>query len=360
MAGFFLNKLSKPQQYMISMSLICIVAAVCYFLSGYIGYKVVALLLLLTVSFIAMFFNLWPVLLAAVLSALIWDFFFIPPRFTFAVHSTEDLLMLLMYFIIALVNAVMTYKIRQIEKHAQQKEEKEKTLNLYNTIFNSLSHELRTPISAIIGAADNLLEEPDKLSEQNKTELISEISKASLRLDRQVENLLNMTRLESGTLQLKKDWCDINELVNDVVNSLNDYLEQRVVSIHIAENLPYFRLDRGIMEQVLYNLIYNAALYVPRYCVITIKAYCKDENLVLIVEDNGYGFPEDEIEKVFEKFYRLKNTGTGGTGLGLSIVKGFVEAHNGTVHLENVPGGGAKFKIEILTEISYLNNLKNE
>jgi two-component system sensor histidine kinase KdpD len=357
---FSLYKSNKPQQYFFSLLLIFLVSIGCYFLSSYVGYKVIALILLVTVSLIAMFFNIWIVLMSAILSALIWDFFFIPPRFTFTVRDTEDSLMLLMYFIIALVNAVLTFKIRQIEKETQEKEEKEKTVILYNTILNSLSHELRTPISTIIAATDNLLTDPEKLSDENKNELVSEISKASIRLDRQVENLLNMSRLESGFVKLNKDWCDLNELIHDIVNRLKENLEGRAVIIQIQDNIPYFKLDFGLMEQVIHNLIHNAALYTPKYCAITVIAACVDEKLLLIVEDNGNGFPEDEIGKVFNKFYRLRNSNSGGTGLGLSIVKGFVEAHNGKIRLENIPGGGARFTIEIPTEMSYINNLKNE
>jgi two-component system sensor histidine kinase KdpD len=247
-----------------------------------------------------------------------------------------------------------------MEKVEVKKEQKENTLKLYNTLLNSLSHELRTPISTIIGATDNLLNDSEKLSPENKGELISEISKASMRLDRQVGNLLNMSRIESGFLQPKKDWVDVSELIYDVVDRLKEYTQQHPVGIIIKENLPLFKLDFGLMEQVLYNLVYNAAIYIPKYCVITVKAACILEKLVIHVEDNGTGFPEEETEKVFDKFYRLENSKTGGTGLGLSIVKGFVEAHDGTVRLENMPEGGARFTIEIPAETSYLSNLKNE
>jgi two-component system, OmpR family, sensor histidine kinase KdpD len=343
-----------------SIVLVSVVSAICYLLSDYMGYRVVALILLVTVSLISMFYSLFPVLVAALLSALIWDYFFIPPYFTFAVHNTEDLLMLLMYFVIAMVNAVLTFKIRQIEKAAQEREEKEKTVLLYNTLLNSLSHELKTPISTIIGATDNLLATSGKLTEQNKNELLSEISEASLRLDRQVENLLNMSRLESGFLKPKKDWCDINELVHDVTNRYSGNIDNHVINIQIKENLPLFKLDFTLIEHVLNNLILNAILYTPKYCIVTVIALCKDDRLILIIEDQGNGFPKDEIDKVFDKFYRLKSTKPGGTGLGLSIAKGFVEAHNGTIKLENVPDGGARFTIEIPAETSYINNLKNE
>lgn len=360
MSTFMFHRISKPKQYFFGIGLVHFVSSVCFLLSPIIDYKVVALILLATVSFTAMFFEILPVLSIALLSALIWDFFFIPPRFTFTIGDTEDILMFLMYFIIALVNAALTFKVRQIEKTTRKKEEKENTLKLYNTLLNSLSHELRTPIATIIGATDNLQTENNKLSEANKEELISEISKASLRLNRQVENLLNMSRIESGLLNLKKDWCDINELIYDSINRVKETNDSHSIGVVVSDNLPLFKIDIGLLEQVLYNLIYNATLYIPKYCAITVKAMCRENNLILIVEDNGSGFPPEEIERVFDKFYRLKNSRTGGTGLGLSIVKGLVEAHNGEIILENIEGSGARFTIAIPCETTYLNNLKNE
>jgi two-component system sensor histidine kinase KdpD len=355
-----LNKTSKVNQYLGSIVFVIIVATICFLFSDIIGYKVAALVLMVTVSLIAMFFDILPVLMAALLSALIWDFFFIPPKYTFHIDNAEDALLFFMYFIIASVNATLTFKIRAIEKVANKKEEKENTLKLYNTLLNSLSHELRTPISTIVAATDNLQADNNKLSEQNKADLLTEISKASLRLNIQVENLLNMSRLESGVIQPKKDWCDINELIYDVVNRLKENLENRTVSISIENDIPLCKLDFGLIEQVLFNLILNANLYIEKKCVIGVKAKVVDNRLLLIIEDDGKGFEPEEIDSVFEKFYRSKNTSTGGTGLGLSIVKGFIEAHNGTIRLENIESGGARFTIEIPVETNYINNLKNE
>ncbi len=349
------QKFSPTKQYIVSILSVLIVSVGCYFLSDLIGYRVVALILLVTVSLIALFFDIKPVLLSAILSAVLWDFFFIPQKFTLAISSAEDLLMFMMYFIIALVHAVLTIKIRKMEKKASQKEEKENTLKLYSTLFNSLSHELKTPISTIIGAADNLHTMSDKLSEHNKYELVSEISKASLQLDRQVGNLLNMSRLESGFIKPKNDWFDVNELIYDVLNNLKDNVSEKPVHVAVKENLPLFKLDYGLLYQVLHNLIHNAATNIPKYSVITVRAFCNYNRLVIVVEDTGYGFPEDEIERVFEKFYRLKSSKTGGTGLGLSISKGFIESMGGTIKLENMPEGGAIFTIEIPSELSYIN-----
>jgi two-component system sensor histidine kinase KdpD len=346
---------SPKKQYAISILSVLLISSGCYFISDLIGYRVVALILLVTVSLIAIFFDILPVLIAAVLSALLWDFFFIPQKFTFTITSAEDVLMFLMYFLIALVNAVLTTKIRQMEKIANKQEERENTLKLYNTLLNCLSHELKTPISTIIGSTDNLQLMADKLSEINKHELLSEISKAAFQLDRQVSNLLSMSRLESGVIKPKNDWFDMNEVVHDVLNNLKDQIKNKPIQVVIKENIPLFKLDYHLIFQIIYNLVHNALLYIPKYAVITIRVNCKLDKLNIVVEDTGNGFPENEIGRVFDKFYRLQNSSTGGTGLGLSIVKGFVEAMNGTIKLNNMQDGGAIFTIEIPSELSYIN-----
>jgi two-component system sensor histidine kinase KdpD len=315
----------------------------------------------MTVSFVAMLFDILPVLLTAVLSGFILNFFFIQPLFTFHITDTEDILLFLMYLIIALVNAVLTVKIREAEKKARDKEEKVKTIQLYDTLLNSLSHELRTPIATIIGSIDILKENRNKLSETNQTELLEEIDKASIRLNRQVENLLNMSRLETGMLKLKQDWCDINELIYTVIQKITPIKHNHTIHFIPNEKLPLFKLDAGLIEEIIQNLVTNAIQYTPKNTIITIDVHYQSDCCVLSVSDTGNGFPEKEIQFAFDKFYRLPNTKTGGSGLGLSIVKGFVEAHNGTITLENNSNhSGACFTISIPTETSYLNHLKNE
>ncbi len=347
-----LHKLPKPQQHLYGILGVVLASGICYLLSAYIGYKVVALILLCVVSIIAMFFDIQPVLLAAFLSALIWDYFFIPPKFTLYVSEPEDVLMLCSYFFIAMINAVLNYKNKQWERIARQREEKRNTLKLYNTLLNSLSHELRTPIATIIGSTDNLRIDKQKLSEQDKDDLIASISKAALRLNGNVENLLNMSRLESGVIKPAKDWCDISELIYDVRNQLKEYSQNHVIEIKVQENLPLFKIDSGLISQCLYNLVYNAVIYTPAKRTVTIGATKQGGSLIITVADNGEGFPEGELENVFDKFYRLNSSKTGGTGLGLSIVRGFIEAHNGKIILENIKTGGAKFTISIPAETS--------
>ncbi|MCF8450072.1 MAG: DUF4118 domain-containing protein [Taibaiella sp.] len=360
MAKLFMNTISTYRQCLYSLLIVGVVAVVCYGVSAYIGYHVIAFILLLAVSLIAVLFDILPVLLSAFVSALVWDFFFIPPHFTFQVKSGEDAIFLMIYFVVAITGAILTYKIRKVEKTVREKEEKVNTIRLYNTLLNSLSHELRTPIATIIAATDNLQHSNAGLTDASKQELVDEIAKASFRLNEQVDNLLNMSRLESGIIQPRNDWCDINELVYDVVRRIEENKVQQQIIINIAPDIPLAKIDKGMLEQVLFNLLSNATIYVPDGGNIVVSASCERDILKLVVEDNGSGFPAEEIDKVFDKFYRLKNANAGGTGLGLSIVRGFTEALGGIVSLQNVPAGGARFTIELPVELSYIKNIKNE
>ena len=356
---FSLNKLNREKQYLYSVSTVVLVSAVCFGLSAPLGYRVVALILLLTVSLLAITFDILPVLISAALSAFIWDVFFIPPRFTLHVDTAEDTILLIMYFIIAMINGALTYKIRQAEKVSTLKEEKANSVKLYNTILNSLSHELRTPLAAIIGAADNL-QLNTNLSTQDIQQLISEISKASLRLNQQVENLLNISRLESGHIKPKNNWCDIVELVFEVVQRVEENNTNQKINISINQSMPLCSIDKGMLDQVIYNLLNNAVLHTEPGTMISISASCHADLLELIIEDEGNGFADVDRKDVFQKFSRDNNSKSKGSGLGLSIVKGFTEALGGSVELMKGSSGGAVFTILIPVKTSYLKMVGHE
>ena len=349
----------RSRQFMWSVLLVVSVTAFGLLLHDFLGYRVVAFLLLVTVSLIAILYDIVPVIVAAALSALLWDFLFIPPRFTLTIGTTEDRWLLLMYFIIAIIHGVLTFRIRTVQKEMRKKEVKANAIKYYNTLLNSLSHELRTPITTIIGATDNLTN-AENLSEKDKKELLTEISIASVRLNQQVENLLNMSRLESGVFQIKRDWVDVRELIYTTLQRFEPTILAYRVDVFVADNMPLVKLDFGLMEQVLQNLVSNAIHHTPEGSDIVIKADFFDDQFVLEISDSGKGFPEADMDKVFDKFYRVQGSKPGGTGLGLSIVKGFVEAHHGTVHLKNLPLRGAMFEIKIPADATYINKLKNE
>jgi two-component system, OmpR family, sensor histidine kinase KdpD len=357
MPAFQSIKTSKTFQYLVSFGLVLFITLISFFSVTFTGHQVVALILLMVVSLLAMVFEITPVLLAAALSALLWNFLFIPPTYTVTINTTEDALLFLMYFVVAMLNAVLTSRIRRAESKAREREGKEATIKLYNTLLNSLSHELRTPISTIIGAVDTLKDNRTLLSNESKDELLHEIDIASIRLNRQVENLLNMSRLESGFLQPKSDWSDLNELIHSIVQMHRNDLDGRHLLFDSNDSLPLVKIDRGLLEPCLHNLIQNAIAYTPVNSIIEIRVGYEQGDCFIEISDNGKGFPEDKVEFVFEKFYRLPDVSAGGTGLGLSIVKGFVEAQKGKVILENRKPHGARFTLSIPAESSDLNQL---
>ena len=357
---FGLHSISKLTQSIVSVITIVIVSITCFFTVSNYSYQVTALILLLAVSILSILFDIIPVLMAAFLSAIIWNFFFIPPIFTFHIAKSEDAFLFFMYFVVALVNATFTYKIRDVEKKVRDKEEKENTIKLYNTLLNSLSHELKTPIATIIGSIDTLKDNYDSLTSDNRSELLTQISTASIRLNKEVENLLSISRLETGVLKLKYDWCDLVELINIVINKIENNNSTHSISFEIYENMPLAKLDSVLIQHALFNLVNNAVQYTPMGTKINIIINIINDQVIIIVEDDGPGFPLNEQTKVFDRFYRLPQNKTGGSGLGLSIVKGFIEAHQGRVQLISEPGKGAKFIITLPVEITYVNKLKHE
>lgn len=498
----FKDRLTLPSftsdfsQYLITLTITIVATAVCYLARDVLGYQVVSFILLFLVSILAVFFGTGPILLAATLSAALWDFLFISPPFTLHVDNPVDILMLIMFFIIALLNGILTSRVRLQEKKIRIREERTHALyqltkellvasgidevmkvavqsvrnyfnlecvillknetnqldvkslhqtylvlsendksiaswvykhsskagnytetlpstdftfyplsgssgvigvigvrhpsvfsqgeqqfwdgvisqisgkfereflrdaarkafvlsesdKLYKTLFNSISHELRIPVSTILGASDALL--THKYPNETQNNLFNEINTASLRLNRLIENLLNMSRLESGRLTFRPDWCDVHDLITKVFTSLEQEIQPFILSVVIPDNMPLVFIDFGLIEQVLYNLLLNATQNSEPDSTIRVKFFYDNGSLTIQVMDRGKGFSESELESVFDKFFRGKDALAGGTGLGLSIVKGFIEAHKGTVKAENRQNGGAIFTIIIPVKAS--------
>lgn len=487
---------SSLNQYLVSALTVVVTAAGFFLIKELVGYQVVSFVLLFVVSILAFFFGTGPILLAATLSSLSWDYLFIPPAYTLHIERPEDMLMLAMFFIIALLNGVLTSRVKRQETKIRIREERthalyklakelsvtsgiEDVLNLavkdirkyfalesaffmkdnagkldmqlkhetslqfsenewsiaewtfahsakagkftdtlpsgqytfyplsgntenigvvalehikvftqgeeqfwegflpqisgkiereflridarnafvlseseklYKTLFNSISHELRIPVATIMGASDALL--ADDYQPETRNALYKEIGIASIRLNRLIENLLNMSRLDSGRISPHLDWCDLHDLVNKVTQTLAAELKPFNLHVVLADEMPLVKLDFGLMEQVIHNLLLNATQHAPEKSSIRLKFFYDEGWLMIQVMDRGPGFSANDLNSVFNKFYRGESAISGGTGLGLSIVKGFVEAHNGTIVAENRVNGGARFTIKIPTEIS--------
>lgn len=342
------SKLMMWKQFALSIAIILAVSGIGYFFIDTIGYRSIALILLFMVSAMSLVFRVWPVLVSAVLSVLIWDFFFIPPFLSFHPISSEDVVMLSMYFIVVVLNGVFTWQVRRIEQQTLLKEEKLRALNFYNTIFNSVSHELRTPITTIIGVTENLVSPATEMNEKDKTELNKEVLIAAERLNQLVDNLLNMSRIESGFLEAKKSWCDVNELVYKTLEKIPDNLKERQIKVFIPEDMLLVKLDFGLIEQALYNVVHNAIIHTPPDTLISVSASLKENRLEISVEDDGPGFKEVTNEN--ESAMAPRTTKAGGLGLGLTIARGFTAMHGGELITRNRLAGGAMVKMVIPAE----------
>jgi two-component system, OmpR family, sensor histidine kinase KdpD len=457
------------------------------------GYQAVGLMELFTVLLIAIYLGRGPALLAAFVSAISWNFLFINPRLTFVISASQDLILFVLYFVIALFAGNMTARLRQQERLASYNAERTAALyalahdtatavnmddvlasgvgqigrvfdaqvaillprgerldghphgastfevdekdfavatwvfengqragrgtstlpeasaqflplrtpgrtvgvigirtrqdtplsfdqellletfvnqialvierelldeaaeqslmlreseRLYAALLNSISHELRTPIATITGAA-SLLDAHSNGDSRVRAELVRSIQGSASRLNRLVANLLDMSRLDAGRLTLKLDWCDVGEVIGVAAQRVEECLLHRPLNIDVPPDLPLVRMDFVLMEQVLVNLFDNACSYSPPNAPISIEAQLNRSKLVIAVIDGGRGIPPDDLERIFDKFYRVPGTASGGTGLGLSICRGLVEAHGGTLTAENAPGGGARFVITL-------------
>jgi two-component system sensor histidine kinase KdpD len=218
------------------------------------------------------------------------------------------------------------------------------TEQLRSSLLSSVSHDLRTPLAVITGAAGTLLEKPEALSAPTRRELVQTILEESERLSRLIRNLLDMTRLESGAIHLKKEWLPLDELVGAALTRLEKRFADRDLRATLPADLPLVPCDAILVEQALSNLLENALKYGAD--PIEISARTQDEFVVLEVADRGPGIPPGEEQRVFEKFHRAAREGqSGGVGLGLAICRAIATAHGGRIVALNREGGGAAFRL---------------
>ncbi|MDA8091753.1 MAG: sensor histidine kinase KdpD [Nitrospiraceae bacterium] len=216
---------------------------------------------------------------------------------------------------------------------------------LRSTLLSSVSHDLRTPLAAITGAATALLERDIELSQQARQELVRTIQEEAERLNQIIKNVLDMTRLEAKAINLKKEWQSIEEIVGVVLNRMSERLKGRQINVNVPADLPLVPFDPLLIEQTLMNLMDNALKYTPAGTPIDLQAGMEGEkSLFFEVADRGPGIPPGEEEKIFDKF--VHGAG-GGIGLGLAICDAIISAHGGRIWAENRPEGGAAFRFTL-------------
>jgi len=219
------------------------------------------------------------------------------------------------------------------------------TEQMRSSLLSSVSHDLRTPLAVVTGAASTLLE--NSVDSATRHELTETILQEAERLNLLVRNLLDMTRLEAGALRVKKEWQPLEEVIGSALNRMEDALAGRPIVTDLARDLPLVPLDAVLIEQVLVNLLENATKYTPAGSALEISARARRGGVEVEVADHGPGIPAGEEERIFEKFYRAHAGQGGGVGLGLAICRGIIMAHGGQLFAQNREGGGALFRFRL-------------
>ncbi|MDB5984972.1 MAG: sensor histidine kinase KdpD [Nevskia sp.] len=250
--------------------------------------------------------------------------------------------------------AIATERIR-LAKDVDQARMLAETEKLRSALLTSISHDLRTPLASIIGSISSLRSYGTLYTEETREEMLATALDEAERLNRYVANLLDMTQLDAGALVPNKQSCDLQDLVNTAVRRCGKQLSNHKIRLNIPPNLPLLILDDVLMEQVLVNLLDNAAKYTPAGSQIEIGASRHKFSLAVSVRDEGPGIPEEDLPRVFDKFFRVRQAsdrGRSGTGLGLAICRGFVEAMGGRIYARNRNDrSGAEFIIEFSPEV---------
>lgn len=221
-----------------------------------------------------------------------------------------------------------------------------KTEELRSSLLAAVSHDLRTPLAVITGASTTLRDDPS-LAPAVRDDLTATIVDEAERLERLVTNLLDMTRLDSGSVELKREWVPFDELVGVALDRLKGPLAKRPVSVSVPPDLPLVQVDALLMQQLLVNLLENAAKHTPEGSAIDLRTEVAENALVVEVGDRGPGIYEGDEERIFERFYRGPKARASGVGLGLPICRAIAQAHGGTIRARNRPDGGAVFQVSI-------------
>ncbi len=239
--------------------------------------------------------------------------------------------------------AALAIERAHLAQEAEQAQLLQATERLERSLLNSISHDMRTPLSSIMGTLSSLRDEGNVPGDESRRELIDLAWEEAERMNRFVGNLLEITRLEAGVLKIKKELYELQDLLGSCLGSLESRLKGRKVKIQIPPDLPLIPMDSVLMAQVLINLLENAMKYSPPDGLIELNGRVRENQVEIEVADQGPGVPREHLDRIFNKFFRFKRTEeVGGTGLGLAISKGIVEGHEGKMWAENRPGGGFK------------------
>ena len=372
--------------YVVAVVVIAAATAVLRIFGGQINPTTVALALLLLVLFVATAWGPKPAVLASLLGVICFNFFFLPPVHTFSISEPENWIALVAFLITAFTVGQLSahaqkraaeataarqeverlyYELQDSFEQASQAKAVKQSERLKSALLDAVTHDLRTPLTSIKASVTTLLDDQSlagkngvatRLGEEGRHEMLEVIDEEADRLDRFIEGLMELARIEAGDLQLRRHWGSLEEILRAALKRAEPRTRQHIIELKFAGELPSVNVDERALVEVVYVLLDNAAKYSAPGSTIRIAATQDDQNQVrLSVEDEGPGIPPELRERVFDKFYRATRETVerqpAGTGMGLAIAQGIIEAHEGRIWIEAGRGGrGARFVVTLPDE----------
>jgi two-component system sensor histidine kinase KdpD len=311
----------------------------------------IAMVYLLAVVLVALRHARGPAILTSILCITAFDVLFVPPQGTFTV---DDLQYVFTFAIMLTVGLVISYLVADLRRQAREQAALEiaaETERIRSALLASISHDLRTPLAVMSGASSTLVEAADKLSAQERRALASSIFEQSRDMAERVTKVLQMTRLETGAIQIDRDWTSIREIASSALARMSERLASHRLIVELPDDLPLVKVDAALVEQALGNLLENAAKHTPAGTVVRLNAKQRANDLVVSVVDYSGGPSEVDVERIFQKFaHGPLETTTGGVGLGLAICRAIVRLHGGDAWAERVASGGMAFRFSLPIE----------
>lgn len=342
--GKIKNKSKKSYPYVTSLCFVAITTIFGEFVKRSFEPTNIVMFYLLVVVFAAIRWGRGPAITTSIVSVLAFDFFLVPPYLTLSVADIQYLFTFITFLVVGIVVSTFASKVR--ERIIQDQTEK-----LHSALLSSISHDLKTPLVSITGALTALLDNKSNLDQHQRRYLLETACDESNCLNRIVNNLLDMTKMEAGVLRLSKKPCDLRDIIGACLEQLKEKISSRNVKVDIPKDFPEVVADFLFMMKAFYNIIDNALKYSPPDSLIEIRASCVLSKAKIEIEDYGAGISRGDLGHIFEKFYRVeKSENVSGTGLGLCISKGIIEAHNGQITVKSVIGKGSVFCVEIPME----------
>jgi two-component system sensor histidine kinase KdpD len=311
----------------------------------------IAMVYLLAVVLVALNYARGPAVLTSILCIMAFDVLFVPPQGTFTV---DDVQYVFTFAIMLTVGLVISYLVADVRRQAREQaalEAAAETERIRSALLASISHDLRTPLAVMSGASSTLAEAADKLSPQERQALARSIFQQSREMAERVTKVLQMTRLETGAIQIDRDWASVGEIASSALGRMSERLASHRVIVELPSDVPLVRVDAALIEQALGNLLENAAKHTPAGTVVRLCAKQRTNDLVVSVVDYSNGPSDVDVERIFQKFAHGPIEPTaGGVGLGLAICRAIVRLHGGDAWAERVPSGGMAFRFSLPIE----------